>query len=54
MNIEEIKKNLIPVGIGFVVVALILAVLKAKFGIEIGDPVDLPETGDPADEAAAS
>lgn len=47
MDQENLKKVGIPVAIGFVVTGLVLAFVKKRFGIEIGDPVDL-ESGDPA------
>jgi hypothetical protein len=46
MDTNKIKTVGIPVAIGFLVVSLTLAFLKNRFGIEIGDPIEL-ETGDP-------
>lgn len=43
MNWNKVKGALIPVGIGFVIVALALGFLKNRFGIEIGDPPDFEE-----------
>lgn len=42
-NWKKILNLLLPVAAGFVVSAIVLAVLKSRFGIEIGDPVDLAE-----------
>lgn len=50
MNWNKFKTVIIPVALGFIVVALGLSVLKSRFGIEIGDPA----SEDNQDESSAS
>lgn len=52
MDWNKVKKVGIPVLIGFIGVAVVLAFLKSRFGIEIGDPVDLEETAQGEQPAA--
>ena len=49
---QDTKRVAIAVGIGFLFAGLLLGFMKRRFGIEIGDPVDIPNDDDtnPNDE----